>query len=94
MLIMPDLLNHAERGTRFQRDGFPVSGMTIKEFLGYALGTAFMLAVLAAVLGVLVVLFSIVPLMLMLFPLTIAIVGGFFAAGYLRHRRARRISRS
>lgn len=66
--------------------------MTGKEFFGYALGTAFVLAVLAAAMGVAVLVFSVIPLMLLLFPVTIAIVGGFIAVGYVRHRRARRLS--
>jgi len=67
--------------------------MTVKEFLGYALGTAFVLAVLGAALGAVVLLISVVPLMILLFPITIAIVGVFILIGYLRHRRVRRASR-
>ena len=67
--------------------------MTVKEFFGYALGTAFVLAVLAAAVAVVVVIISVVPLMLLLFPVTIAIVGVFILIGYLRHRRLRRSSR-
>lgn len=67
--------------------------MTGKEFFGYAVGTAFVLAVLAMALGVAVVIFSVIPLMLVLFPVTIAIVAGFVLVGYLRHRRQRRATR-
>lgn len=67
--------------------------MTGKEFFGYAVGTAFVLAVLAMALGVAVVIFSVIPLMLVLFPVTIAIVAGFVLVGYFRHRRQRRATR-
>lgn len=67
--------------------------MTVKEFFGYALGTAFVLAVLGAAVGAVVLLISVVPLMILLFPVTIAIVGAFILVGYLRHRRLRRSSR-
>lgn len=66
--------------------------MTVKEFFGYALGTAFVLAVLGAAAGALVLLVSVVPLMVVLFPVTIAIVGAFVLVGYIRHRRMRRTS--
>lgn len=64
--------------------------MSAKEFLGYALGTAFVLAAFAGVLAILIVVLSVIPLMLLLFPLTIAIVAGFLAVGWVRHRRQRR----
>jgi len=64
--------------------------MTVKEFLGYAMGTAFVLAALGAAVGMVVLLVSVVPLMILLFPLTVAILGGFVLVGYIRHRRARR----
>ncbi len=68
------------------------AAMTIKEFLGYAIGTAFVLAVLGAAVGAAILLMSVVPLMILLFPLTVAVLGGFVLVGYIRHRRARRIS--
>ena len=65
--------------------------MTMKEFLGYAMGTAFVLAVLGAAIGAVVLLMSVVPLMILLFPLTVAVLGAFVLVGYIRHRRARRL---
>lgn len=67
--------------------------MTVKEFLGYAMGTAFVLAVLGAAIGAVVLLMSVVPLMILLFPLTVAVLGAFVLVGYIRHRRARRLPR-
>lgn len=64
--------------------------MTVKEFLGYALGTAFVLAIGLAILGAIVVLIGAIPLMLVLFPLTAAVLGVLLLVGYLRHRRGRR----
>ncbi len=63
--------------------------MTFKEFLGYALGTAFVIAVFAAMIGGLVLFIAAIPLMLLLFPLTAAIVALFLLVGYARHRRGR-----
>ncbi len=68
------------------------SAMTVKEFLGYAMGTAFVLAVLGAAIGAVLLLMSVVPLMIVLFPLTVAVLGGFVLIGYMRHRRSRRTS--
>ena len=64
--------------------------MDFKTFLGYALGTAFALAAVAVAVGVAVLIVSVVPLMLVLFPVTLTIVGAFMLVGYLRHRRGRR----
>lgn len=63
--------------------------MSFKEFLGYALGTAFVIAVLAALIGGIVLLIAAIPLMLLLFPLTAGIIGLFLLIGYARHRRGR-----
>lgn len=67
--------------------------MTFKEFLGYAFGTAFVLAVSGALIGGLILLIGAIPLMLALFPLTAAIIGAVLLVGWLRHRRQRRRGR-
>lgn len=67
--------------------------MTLREFLGYALGTAFVLAVSGAVVGSVILLVGAIPLMLALFPITAALVGGIVLIGWLRHRRQRRRNR-
>lgn len=63
--------------------------MDVREFLGYALGTAIVLAMALVVLGVIVLVIGSVPLVLALFPLTAGIVGLVLLIGYLRHRRRR-----
>lgn len=63
--------------------------MTFKEFLGYALGTAFAIAVVAALIGGIVLLIGAIPLMLFLFPVTASILGVILLINYLRHRRGR-----
>jgi len=64
--------------------------MDFKTFIGYALGTAFTLAILAAAVGVVLLILGTVPFLVLLFPLTLAIVAVFLLVGYLRHRRGRR----
>ncbi len=61
--------------------------MDLREFVGYALGTAFVLAMAAVLLGVLVLLIGSVPLILALFPLTAGLIAAVILIGYLRHRR-------
>lgn len=67
--------------------------MDFREFLGYALGTAFVLAVTAALAGAVVLMISAIPLMLLLFPITAGIIGAVLLVGWFRHRRRRRASR-
>lgn len=63
--------------------------MDLPELVGYALGTAFVLAVAAAVAGLVVLAVGTVPLVLALFPLTAGLVAAVLLVGYLRHRRRR-----
>lgn len=67
--------------------------MDLKEFAGYAAGTAFLLAVAGVALGGLVLVLGSVPILLLIFPLTIGAVGVVFLVGYLRHRARRRRAR-
>lgn len=64
--------------------------MDLQEVAGYALGTAFVLAVAAALGGLVVLVVGAVPLVLALFPLTAGLVAVVLLVGYLRHRRRRR----
>ena len=63
--------------------------MDVREFLGDAMGTAMVIAMALAVLGVVVLVVGTVPLVLALFPLTAGIIGVVLLIGYLRHRRRR-----
>jgi len=61
-----------------------------REFLAYALGTSFVLAVMGAVAALFVLVVTAVPLLVILFPMTIGAVALVIAIGYLRRHRARR----
>jgi hypothetical protein len=67
--------------------------MDLKEFAGYAAGTAFVLAVAGVALGGVVLLLGSVPILLLIFPVTIGVVAAVFLVGYLRHRARRRRAR-
>lgn len=64
--------------------------MELKEFAGYAAGTAFVMAVAGLIVGGLVVAIGSVPILMLLFPLTLGAVGVVFLVGYIRHRAQRR----
>lgn len=66
------------------------AAMDIREFLGYTLGTAFVLALMAGAAAAIVVLVGALPMVLIVFPVTAGLVAIVLAVGYLRHRRRRR----
>ncbi|RDD63513.1 hypothetical protein [Ferruginivarius sediminum] len=63
--------------------------MNVRDFVGYALGTAFVLAVTAGAVGAIVVLVTALPMILLVFPLTAGAIALVLSIGYLRHRRQR-----
>lgn len=64
--------------------------MDLKEFAGYAAGTAFVLALAGLVVGGVLLVVGSVPILMLLFPLTLGAVGVVFLVGYIRHRAQRR----
>ena len=64
--------------------------MDLREFAGYAAGTAFVLAVAGLIAGGLVLVVGSVPILLLLFPLTLGALGVILLVGYIRHRARRR----
>lgn len=64
--------------------------MDLREFAGYAAGTAFVLGAAGLALAVVVIVLGSVPILLLIFPITLGAVGLFLLIGYLRHRSQRR----
>lgn len=63
--------------------------MNIREFLGYALGTAFVLALTGLAVGAIAVVVTALPMILLVFPVSAGLLALFIGIGYLRHRRRR-----